>query len=28
VCEAGVASLNSGLPVEVEMVARDSIKGA
>jgi myo-inositol 2-dehydrogenase/D-chiro-inositol 1-dehydrogenase len=28
VCEAGVESLNSGLPVEVEMVARDSIKGA
>lgn len=28
VCEAGVESLNSGLPVEVEMVSRDSIKGA
>jgi len=28
VCEAGVESLNSGLPVEVKMVARDSIKGA
>lgn len=28
VCEAGVASLNSGLPVDVEMVDRASIKGA
>jgi myo-inositol 2-dehydrogenase/D-chiro-inositol 1-dehydrogenase len=28
VCEAGVESLNSGLPVEVKMVSRDSIKGA
>ncbi|MCV7346142.1 Gfo/Idh/MocA family protein [Mycolicibacterium rhodesiae] len=28
VCEAGVESLRSGLPVEVQMVARDSIKGA
>jgi myo-inositol 2-dehydrogenase / D-chiro-inositol 1-dehydrogenase len=28
VCEAGVQSLNSGLPVEVSMVARDSITGA
>lgn len=28
VCEAGVESLKSGLPVEVAMVNRDSIKGA
>jgi len=28
VCEAGVESLNSGLPVEVKMVDRASIKGA
>lgn len=28
VCEAGVESLNSGLPVEVKMVSRDSIPGA
>ncbi|BBZ29459.1 inositol 2-dehydrogenase [Mycolicibacterium madagascariense] len=28
VCEAGVASLNGGGPVEVAMVARDSIPGA
>ncbi|MCV7424156.1 Gfo/Idh/MocA family oxidoreductase [Mycobacterium yunnanensis] len=28
VCAAGVASLESGLPVEVEMVARDTIPGA
>ena len=28
VCEAGVKSLESGLPVEVEMVDRASIKGA
>jgi myo-inositol 2-dehydrogenase / D-chiro-inositol 1-dehydrogenase len=28
VCEAGVQSLNSGAPVEVSMVARDSITGA
>jgi myo-inositol 2-dehydrogenase/D-chiro-inositol 1-dehydrogenase len=28
VCEAGVQSLNSGLPVEVKMVSRDSIPGA
>jgi len=28
VCEAGVQSLNSGVPVEVTMVARESIKGA
>jgi myo-inositol 2-dehydrogenase/D-chiro-inositol 1-dehydrogenase len=28
VCEAGVESLNSGLPVEVKMVSRDSIRGA
>jgi cold shock CspA family protein len=28
VCDAGVKSLESGQPVEVEMVARDSIKGA
>jgi myo-inositol 2-dehydrogenase/D-chiro-inositol 1-dehydrogenase len=28
VCEAGVESLNSGLPVEVTMVDRTSIKGA
>jgi myo-inositol 2-dehydrogenase / D-chiro-inositol 1-dehydrogenase len=28
VCEAGVESLNTGLPVNVEMVSRDSIKGA
>src|SRR5262249_18631899 len=28
VCEAGVQSLNSGLPVEVTMVDRASIKGA
>jgi myo-inositol 2-dehydrogenase / D-chiro-inositol 1-dehydrogenase len=28
VCEAGVESLNSGLPVEVKMVDRTSIKGA
>jgi myo-inositol 2-dehydrogenase/D-chiro-inositol 1-dehydrogenase len=28
VCEAGVASLNSGLPVEVAMVDRASIDGA
>jgi myo-inositol 2-dehydrogenase / D-chiro-inositol 1-dehydrogenase len=28
VCEAGVESLHSGQPVEVKMVARDSIKGA
>lgn len=28
VCEAGVESLQSGLPVEVQMVPRDSIKGA
>jgi myo-inositol 2-dehydrogenase / D-chiro-inositol 1-dehydrogenase len=28
VCEAGVQSLNSGAPVEVSMVSRDSIKGA
>ncbi|GAA2555251.1 Gfo/Idh/MocA family protein [Mycolicibacterium diernhoferi] len=28
VCEAGVQSLHSGLPVEVEMVDRASIKGA
>jgi myo-inositol 2-dehydrogenase/D-chiro-inositol 1-dehydrogenase len=28
VCEAGVASLNSGATVEVKMVPRDSIKGA
>jgi len=28
VCEAGVTSLESGQPVNVEMVSRDSIKGA
>jgi myo-inositol 2-dehydrogenase / D-chiro-inositol 1-dehydrogenase len=28
VCEAGVESLNSGLPVDVTMVDRVSIKGA
>ncbi|MGJ6125463.1 Gfo/Idh/MocA family oxidoreductase [Mycolicibacterium sp. Y3] len=28
VCEAGVLSLNSGEPVDVRMVARESIKGA
>jgi myo-inositol 2-dehydrogenase/D-chiro-inositol 1-dehydrogenase len=28
VCDAGVQSLNSGRPVEVSMVSRDSIKGA
>jgi myo-inositol 2-dehydrogenase / D-chiro-inositol 1-dehydrogenase len=28
VCEAGVESLSSGLPVEVKMVSRDSIPGA
>jgi myo-inositol 2-dehydrogenase/D-chiro-inositol 1-dehydrogenase len=28
VCDAGVKSLETGQPVEVEMVARDSIKGA
>ncbi|MBJ7338959.1 Gfo/Idh/MocA family oxidoreductase [Mycolicibacterium sp.] len=28
VCEAGVESLNSGAPVEVKMVARESITGA
>jgi myo-inositol 2-dehydrogenase/D-chiro-inositol 1-dehydrogenase len=28
VCEAGVESLNSGAPVEVKMVSRDSIPGA
>ena len=28
VCAAGVASLESGQPVAVDMVARDSIKGA
>jgi myo-inositol 2-dehydrogenase/D-chiro-inositol 1-dehydrogenase len=28
VCDAGVKSLESGQPVKVEMVARDSIKGA
>ena len=28
VCEAGVASLNSGLPVDVKMVERTSINGA
>jgi myo-inositol 2-dehydrogenase/D-chiro-inositol 1-dehydrogenase len=28
VCEAGVVSLNRGQPVEVSMVARESIKGA
>lgn len=28
VCEAGVQSLHSGLPVEVSMAARDSIQGA
>jgi myo-inositol 2-dehydrogenase/D-chiro-inositol 1-dehydrogenase len=28
VCEAGVESLNSGMPVEVKMVSRDSIPGA
>jgi myo-inositol 2-dehydrogenase / D-chiro-inositol 1-dehydrogenase len=28
VCEAGVESLNSGLPVQVAMVDRASIKGA
>jgi myo-inositol 2-dehydrogenase/D-chiro-inositol 1-dehydrogenase len=28
VCEAGVQSLNSGQPVDVAMVARDSIEGA
>lgn len=28
VCEAGVRSLNSGEPVDVRMVARESIKGA
>ncbi len=28
VCEAGVESLGSGAPVEVQMVPRDSIKGA
>src|SRR3954463_14656076 len=28
VCEAGVESLGSGAPVEVQMVSRDSIKGA
>ncbi|WP_179468380.1 Gfo/Idh/MocA family protein [Mycolicibacterium vinylchloridicum] len=28
VCEAGVESLQSGLPVEVQIVPRDSIKGA
>jgi myo-inositol 2-dehydrogenase/D-chiro-inositol 1-dehydrogenase len=28
VCEAGVQSLNSGLPAEVKMVSRDSIPGA
>ncbi|MCW2511522.1 MAG: inositol 2-dehydrogenase [Mycobacterium sp.] len=28
VCDAGVQSLNSGQPVDVAMVARDSIKGA
>jgi myo-inositol 2-dehydrogenase/D-chiro-inositol 1-dehydrogenase len=28
VCEAGVQSLNSGLPVEVTMIARDSVEGA
>jgi len=28
VCEAGVKSLGSGLPVDVQMVARDSIRGA
>ena len=28
VCEAGVESLNSGLPVEVKMVDRASITGA
>ena len=28
VCEAGVQSLNSGLPVGVQMVSRESIKGA
>ena len=28
VCEAGVESLNSGLPVDVKIVDRASIKGA